>query len=133
MAHPNVEVVRELYERINGDDPDSIYELLSEDFRAEVPPSLSAEPDVYEGHAGVRRYMDGFQGHIDDVRFEVLGIHLEGDEVIVDMLIKGRGAASGIPVEQGSAVVHWVAGGKVTRMDVHPDVEGARASLRKVG
>jgi hypothetical protein len=30
-------------------------------------------------------------------------------------------------------VVHWVAGGKVTRMDVHPDVEGARASLRKVG
>ena len=133
MAHPHVEVVRELYERINGDDSDSIYELLSEDFSAEVPPSLSAEPDVYEGHAGVRRYMDGFQGHIDDVRFEVLGIHLEGDEVIVDMLIKGRGAASGIPVEQGSAVVHWVAGGKVTRMDVHPDVEGARASLRKVG
>jgi ketosteroid isomerase-like protein len=133
VAEPNVEVVRELYERINGDDPGSIYELLSTDFRAEVPPSLSAEPDVYEGHAGVRRYMDGFQGHLDDVRFEVLGIHLEGEEVIVDMLIKGRGATSGIPVEQRSAVVHWVAGGKVTRMDVHPDVEGARASLRTVG
>ena len=133
MAEPNVEVVRELYERINGDDPESIYELLSTDFRAEVPPSLSAEPDVYRGHAGVRRYMDAFQGHIDDVRFEVLGIHLEGEEVIVDMLIKGRGATSGIPVEQRSAVAHWVAGGKVTRMDVHPDLEVARASLRTVG
>ena len=131
MADPNAEVVRELYERINGDDPESIYELLSTDFRAVVPPSLSAEPDVYEGHPGVRRYMDGFQGHLDDVRFEVLGIHLEGEEVIVDMLIKGRGATSGIPVEQRSAVVHWVAGGKVTRMDVHPDVEIARASLRR--
>ncbi len=133
MADPNVEVVRELYERVNGDEPGSIYELLSEDFRTEVPPSLSAEPDVYEGHAGVRRYMDGFQGHLDDVRFEVLGLHLEGEHVIVDMLIKGRGAASGIPVEQGSAVVHTVTGGKVARMDIYPDMETARASLHNVG
>ena len=133
MAEPNVEVVLELYERINGDDPESIYELLSTDFRAEVPPSLSAEPDVYRGHAGVRRYMGAFQGYLDDVQFEVLEIHLEGEEVIVDMLVKGRGATSGIPVEQGSAVVHWVAGGKVTRMDVHPDVEAGREALRQVG
>jgi ketosteroid isomerase-like protein len=133
VTDPNAEVVRELYERINGDDPESIYELLSEDFRAVVPPSLSAEPDIYEGHDGVRRYMDAFQGHIDDVQFEVLEIHLEGEEVIVEMVITGRGASSGIPVEQRSAVVHWVAGGKVTRMDVHPDVELARASLRTVG
>ena len=133
MADPNVEVVRELYERVNGDDPGSIYELLSEDFRAEVPPTLSAEPDVYEGHAGVRRYMDAFQGHLDDVRFEVVGIHLEGEQVIVDLLLKGRGAASGIPVEQGSAVVHTVTGGKVARMDVYADLEAARASLREVG
>jgi ketosteroid isomerase-like protein len=127
VAEPNVEVVRELYERINGDDPDSIYELLSEDFRAEVPPSLSTER-----HAGVRRYMDAFDG-LDDVRFEVLELHLEGDQVIVDLVLKGRGAASGIPVEQRSAVVHWVAGGRVTRMDPHPDVETARASLRTLG
>ena len=133
MADPNVEVVRELYERINGDDPESIYELLSEDFRAEVPPSLSAEPDVYEGHAGVRRYMDGFQGHLDDVRFEVLELLQEGELVIVDMVVKGRGAASGIPVELASAVVHTIVDGKVARMDVHVDVEAARGSLREVG
>jgi ketosteroid isomerase-like protein len=133
VTHPNVEVVRELYQRVNGDAPGSIYELLSEDIRAEVPPSLSAEPDVYEGHAGVRRYMDGFEGHIDDVRFEVREVLLEGDWVIVDMLVKGRGAASGIPVQQPSAVVHTIVDGKVARMDVHPDVEAARASLRQVG
>jgi ketosteroid isomerase-like protein len=133
VTHPNVEVVRELYQRVNGDAPGSIYELLSEDIRAEVPPSLSAEPDVYEGHAGVRRYMDGFEGHIDDVRFEVLEVILEGEWVIVDMLVKGRGAASGIPVQQPSAVVHTIVDGKVARMDVHPDVEAARASLRQVG
>lgn len=133
MSDPNVELVRELYQRVNGDHPGSIYELLSEDFRAEVPPSMSAEPDVYEGHAGVRRYMDAFRGHLDDVRFEVVGIHLDGEHVIVDLLLKGRGAASGIPVEQVSAVVHTVTDGKVARMDIYPDVDTARASLREVG
>jgi ketosteroid isomerase-like protein len=133
VADPNFEVIRELYERINGDDPESIYELLSEDFRAVVPPSLSAEPDVYEGHAGVRRYMEGFQGHLDDVQFEVLELLPEGDQVIVDMVVKGRGATSGIPVEQPSAVVHTIVDGKVARMDVHVDVDAARSSLREVG
>jgi ketosteroid isomerase-like protein len=133
VTDPNAEIVRKLYERINGDDPESIYELLSEDFRAVVPPSLSAEPDVYDGHAGVRRYLDGFQGHLDDVRFELIELVPEGDQVIADMVVKGRGSASGIPVEQRSAVIHSFAEGKVARMDVHVDVESARASLRKVG
>jgi ketosteroid isomerase-like protein len=131
MTDPKVELVRELLARFNGDGPGSIYELLSEDFVAEIPPSLSAEPDVYEGHAGVRRYMDGFQGYLDDVRFEVLGIHLEGEQVIVDLVLKGRGATSGIAVEQRTAVVNWIAGGKVTRMEPYLDVEAARAALRR--
>jgi ketosteroid isomerase-like protein len=132
MSDPKVDLVRELLERAN-DDRGSIYELISEDFVAEVPPSLSAEPDVYEGHAGVRRYMDAFDGLLDDVRFEVREFHVEGEQVIADLVLKGRGAASGIAVEQRSAVVHWVAGGKVTRMEPYPDLEAARAALRRIG
>jgi ketosteroid isomerase-like protein len=133
MAESNVDLVRELLRRFNGDDRDAIFELLSEDFRAEVPPSLSAEPDVYEGHEGAQRYLDAFDGLIDEVRFEALEYHAEGEQVIVDLVLKGRGAVSGIAVEQRSAVVHWIAGGKVTRMDPYPDVEAARASLRGLG
>jgi ketosteroid isomerase-like protein len=132
MSDPKVDLVRELLERAN-DDRGSIYELISEDFVAEVPPSLSAEPDVYEGHAGVRRYMDAFDGLLDDVRFEVLEFHVEGEQVIADLVLKGRGVASGIAVEQRSAVVHSVAGGKVTRMEPYPDLEAARAALRRIG
>jgi ketosteroid isomerase-like protein len=132
MADPKVDLVRELLERFN-DDRGSIHELISEDFVAEIPPSLSAEPDVYEGHAGVRRYMEAFDGLLEDVRFEALEFHVEGEQVIVDLVLKGRGAASGIAVEQPSAVVTWIADGKVTRMDPHPDVEAARAALRHAG
>jgi ketosteroid isomerase-like protein len=133
MGEPNVELVRELLERFNRNDRAAMFELLSEDFVAEVPPSLSAEPDVYEGHEGAERYLDSFDGLIDDVRFDVLEYHIEGEQVIVDLILKGRGAVSGIEVEQRSAVVHWIADGKVTRMDPYPDVEAARAALRGMG
>jgi ketosteroid isomerase-like protein len=131
MSDPKVELVRRLLARFNGDEPGGIYELLAEDFVAEVPPSMSAEPDVYEGHAGVRRYMAAFEGLLEDVRFEALEFYVEGEQVIVDLVLKGRGVASGIAVEQRSAVVNWIADGKVTRMHPYPDLETARASLRR--
>ena len=128
MAEPNVELVREVLDRFNRNDRAGLFELLSEDFVAEVPPSLSAEPDVYRGHAGAERDLDAFEGSLEDVRFEPLEFHPEGDYVIVDMLLKGRGAASGIPVELRSAVVHTIEDGKVKRMDPYPDMEAARAA-----
>jgi hypothetical protein len=42
----------------------------------------------------------------------------------------GRGATSGIEVEQHAAVNVWVSDGKVVRMHPHPDMETAREALR---
>ena len=36
-----------------------------------MPPELSAEPDVYIGHAGMRRYWESFHDALDEVRFEL--------------------------------------------------------------
>ena len=131
MSQSNLDLVRELMERFNGDDRYAVLELLSEDFVAEVPPSLSAEPDVYRGHEGARRYLQGFDGLMEDVRFEVLELHEEGEQVIVELLLKGRGVASGIEVAQRAAVINWVEGGKVTRMQPFPDLDAARERLRR--
>jgi glycerophosphoryl diester phosphodiesterase len=32
---------------------------------------MAAEPDVYEGHGGARRYFAGFEGLLEDVRFDL--------------------------------------------------------------
>jgi ketosteroid isomerase-like protein len=130
VSDPRVELVRELFRRFNGGDRDSMLELMSEDFVVEVPPSLSAEPDVYEGHEGVERYLDAFEGSLEGVGFELLEFHREGDQVIVDAILKGRGVASGIDVGLRSAIIAWIEDGKVTRMLPCPDVESAREELR---
>jgi ketosteroid isomerase-like protein len=130
MPESNMDLVRESLRRFNSD-RENVYELLSEDIVVEIPPSLSAEPDVYEGHAGVRRYIDGFDGMLEDVRFELVELHGEGDRVIAELVLKGRGVASGIEVELPSAVVHWIEDGKITRMQPYPDLESAREALRR--
>jgi ketosteroid isomerase-like protein len=129
MGESSVAVVRELLERFNRGDPDSVIELLADDFIAEVPPTLSAEPDVYEGHEGALRYLRAFEGFLEDVRFVPLEFHDEGEQVIVELLLRGRGAASGIEVEQRAVVVTWVEQGKVRRMQPVLDLEAARREL----
>jgi ketosteroid isomerase-like protein len=130
MSESSAATVRRLFERFDPDRLESALELISEDFVAEVPGSMSAEPDVYEGHDGARRYFAGFDGLIEDVRFEPIEFVEHGDAVIVWLRLTGRGAASGIEVEQHAAVVTWVKDGKVTGMQPHPDMEAAREALR---
>jgi ketosteroid isomerase-like protein len=129
----DLEVVRLLYGRFGTRDPESVLELLSEDFVGTVPPSLSAEPDVYEGHAGALRYLRGFAGSIDDVRFELLEVFEEGEYVIAQLRLTGRGATSGIEVELPTVVVNRIEDGKVERMDAYPDLDAAYAALRPDG
>ena len=124
-------MVRELFERFNSGDPDSVIELLAEDFVAEVPPPLSAEPDVYEGREGALRYLRAFDGLLEDVRFEPLEFHGEGDPVVVEMLLMGRGVTSGIEVTQRAVAVVWTEGGSVKRMEPFPDLEAARERLEQ--
>jgi ketosteroid isomerase-like protein len=129
----SVDLVRELFERFNSGDPEVVTELLTEDFVAEIPPSLSAEPDRYEGHEGALRYLRGFDGMLEDVRFRLLELHDEGDKVIAEMVLTGRGVSSGIDVEMRSAVLTWIEGGRIKRMQPFPDLESARKELERLG
>jgi ketosteroid isomerase-like protein len=131
MGESSVETVSRLYERVSEGGVEAAIELMADDFVATVPPSMSAETDVYEGHAGARRYFAGFEGFLDDVRFVPLEIVEEGGGVIVWMRFSGRGAASGIDVEQFAAVAHRLRDGKITWMEAHPDMDAARAALTR--
>jgi ketosteroid isomerase-like protein len=129
MAQPNVELVQRLFDVFERDRLESAIQLLSEDFVAVVPPSMSAEPDTYAGHDGVRRYMGAFDGVVDDVRFRPLELHEEGDRVLTRLAVTGRGSASGLPVELEAVAIVSVEAGKVSAIEAHPDMETARRAL----
>ena len=124
----NLEVVRLLFERFGEGGIEAALEGLDEELVIEIPADLSAEPDSYHGHEGARRYFAGFDGMIEDVRYEAIELIPAGERVIAHIRLGGRGVTSGLEVELEAFVVHELACGKVTRMRPYADLESARAA-----
>ena len=129
MGDSNVEVVRLLFERFAEGGIEPALEGLSEELLIEIPPDMSAEPDTYHGHEGARRYFDGFDGMIEDLRYEPLELIPVGDDVLAHVRLSGRGASSGLDVALEPYVMHELADGKIVRIRPYPDLESARAAL----
>jgi ketosteroid isomerase-like protein len=129
MSEDNVEVVRRLFELYASGGMEPTLEVMDEDIVIVIPPDVSAEPDTYRGHEGVRRYFAGFEGMLEDVRYEAFEVIPEGEHVLARARLAGRGVSSGLDVELQTVVVHTVSGGKVTHIRPYTDLEAAREAL----
>ena len=129
MSQANIEVVQRLFDLFaEGDGIEPALEVIHPDVVIEIPPDMSAEPDTYHGYEGARRYFAGFDGMLEDVRYEAIELVPVGDRVIAHARMGGRGVSSGLEVDIEAFVLHELEGGKVTRMRPYPDMESARAA-----
>jgi ketosteroid isomerase-like protein len=129
MSESNVEVVRRLFTLYASGGIEAVLEVMDEDIVIVIGSEMSAEPDSYHGHEGVRRYFAGFEGMIEDVRYEAFELMPEGEHVLARARLAGRGVSSGVEVDLETVVVHSVEGGKITRIEPYTDLESAREAL----
>ena len=94
MSDRNVEVVRRLFELYASGGLEAVLEVMDEDIEIVIPPDVSAEPDTYHGHEGARRYFAGFEGMLEDVRYEFFELIPEGEHVLARARLAGRGVSS---------------------------------------
>jgi ketosteroid isomerase-like protein len=125
----DVELVERLFAAFGTGRLDAISEFIADDFVLVIPPSMSAEPDTYTGPEGARRYMDAFEGVIDDVRFHADELRPERGCVLALVRVTGRGATSGLPVTMRSASIIRVRDGQITGIESHRDLAAAREAL----
>jgi ketosteroid isomerase-like protein len=123
----SVEVLERLFAAYRERGVDGVLEFIHPEFVAVVGPELSAEPDEYRGHEGLRRYFAGFEG-MEDVRLRPEAMIEEGDRVLVPFVLTGRGASSGIEVEQRAVQAWTVRDGKAVRVEAFTDLDSARAA-----
>ena len=122
------EAVRRLFESYERGGVEGALAVLTPDAMLVVGPDTSAEPDTYQGPEGGQRYFAGFEGALDDVRFEVVEIHHNVPEVLVATVkLSGVGAATRIPVEQSVVMTFLVRDGLVARIASHATLESAQA------
>jgi ketosteroid isomerase-like protein len=130
MMDSNVEVVQRLFDSFTEGGIEAALDGLSEDLVIEIPPDMSAEPDEYHGHEGARRYFDGFDGMIEQLRYEALELIPVGEErVLAHVRLSGRGASSGLDVALEPYVMHELADGKIIRIRPYPDREAAERAI----
>ena len=127
MTEPASAVVRRLLESYERGGVEALIEVLAPDSEFVVPPETSAEPDVYIGAEGARRYFAGFGGALDDVRFEVLDVEdLTPEVCLAAIRLSGLGSATRIPVELNAYATFEVRDGLLARIHAYPDGASAR-------
>jgi uncharacterized protein len=129
MSLENVELVRRGFEAFNSGDIDRILSFTGPDLEIEVPPGLSAEPDTYRGHAGVRRYFQSFDEAMDEVHFQAERFWDAADAVVVDARVTARGKQTAILVEQRAAQLWTIRGGRVIRIRAYASLSEALETI----
>jgi ketosteroid isomerase-like protein len=125
VSRQNVEIVRQILEAFNSEDIELILALTHADFELEVPPALSAEPDIYRGHDGMRRYWESFQDAMDEIRIQPERLCDAGEAVVVDMRVTAKGRRTAIAVEQRTVGVWTICDGKVIRVRAYASLSEA--------
>jgi ketosteroid isomerase-like protein len=129
MSQENVESLRRAYEAFSSGDLGRILVFAHADFEAVVPPELSAEPDTYRGHEGIRRYFQSFEDAMDEIRFQPERFWDAGDSVVAVVRLTAKGRQTAISVEQRIAQVWTILDGKAIGLRTYPSVAEALAAV----
>jgi ketosteroid isomerase-like protein len=129
VSQEDVDIVRRVFEAVNSEDIEATLALTHPDFEVSVPPELSAEPDVYRGVEGMRRYWQTFAEAMDEIRFGAERVWDAGDAVVVALSVTAKGRQTAITVEQRPVTVWTMREGKVLRVVVYVSLAEALASV----
>jgi ketosteroid isomerase-like protein len=129
MATDPAELARRTFDALARDGVDGMVEFVHPDFVMETPAGLAAEPQRYEGHAGVRLWFEQFYEVMDEVMVSAEEVEeLEDGRVLVHLRLQARGQSSGIEAKQEAIAVATLKHDLVTRLDFYFTEEEARAS-----
>jgi ketosteroid isomerase-like protein len=120
----NLELVREALSAYLAGDRDRALELAHPDMVSYRAPPLP-DPQTYHGPAGVDQMYADWTADFGEFEMEVLDYSEVGDRVVVEMVQRGTGRASGAAVSGHFWFVFTVTDGKIARQDVYGTAEQA--------
>ena len=129
MSQQNVEALRDVFDAFNSGDLGRIVAFTHPDFEGVVPPELSAEPDIYRGHDGIRHYFQSFEEAMAEIRFHAERLWDAGESVVVAARLTAEGRQTAIPVEQQFALVWTFRDGRAVRVQAYASLSAALESV----
>jgi ketosteroid isomerase-like protein len=128
MSQRNLEVVQSVFDAyFRGDEP-ALLELVAADVVITQFPD-QVDGGEYLGHEGFHQVMVDWIGSWDDWSIEILGAKELGDLVLVRARQRGRGRASGAPMEAEATSVFTVRDSLIARWQMFASEQQAREAL----
>jgi ketosteroid isomerase-like protein len=120
MSEENVEIVRELYERMNRRNWPEVLAALDEEIVLVVHESVGPDAGMFRGRKAIGQWFgEWFLAFDKDYRFELEEARRVGDRVFVVAQHHGHGRSSGADVKQVNAQLHSLHEGKVVQMELY--------------
>jgi ketosteroid isomerase-like protein len=128
-----IEIVRSNYDAINRFDPDAVLSFVHPDVVVvdASRPDPTSDDGAWHGKEGWGRFLLDWAESFDEMQFEPVEISVIGDVVISEVLARGRGRGSGIPVENRRFHVVRFSDGKGVRFEVCSEREQAEEAARR--
>ena len=115
MSQENIRVVEVMLEAFNRGDSDAVAATFAEDCELHEPPEMPDRPvHGFRGHSGIREWVGKLRG-VAEVTFEPRGFSGTGDVIVSELVSRGRGQASGVPIQWITFTVFRMRGGKIAR------------------
>ena len=129
MSQGNMELVERAVAAINARDIEGYLACCTENVKLETP--MAAVGGVYEGIAGIRRFLTDVEDAAPDFRIELDGVEeVDSKRVIAFLRSSSTGRASGFPMAWPSTNVYDLIDGKLSRIRIFLDRQQA---LKAVG
>jgi ketosteroid isomerase-like protein len=125
MSEVNVAVVREIFSAWARGDFSSV-DWADPEIEFTIP---GPDRRIYHGIESMGRAWSEWLGAFDEFGVVAEAFRDVGDKVVVEQVFRGKGKASGIPIDETTgAAVLTLRDGKVVRFEGYTTVEEARAS-----
>ena len=121
------ELVRRMYEQFNAGSPTWQEDFLSEDIVYVNPPD-AVEPGTRRGRDAWAAF-NTYQSVFENLRWEVVELHGEGDRVLARLRSQVRGRESGLAGDWEGWHLWTVRGNRIVRYEWFNDEEAARAAF----
>jgi len=102
-----IEIVRRAHEALNKGDVEALLAECDPDFRLDMSDRV-LNPDVYEGHEGIRRFLADVHEAWETFTWEPEELVASGDLVLSLIRSTGRGRGSGLELDRRAAMLWTV-------------------------
>ena len=131
MSAADVELLRTNFAAQVDQGYEAFMPMIHPEFEMETLPGQAAEPQVYRGRDGVRRWWESFYEVMDDIVLEPIEYHDVGEGLVVtEFRMRARGQSSGVEVTQEACMLCHVRDNMLSRIEFFFTLDEALAAGR---